>query len=67
MLMNLFKIAIVQAEFLKEHRSFKQFIRSLMVYLIVCFIEAGHNLDKFSQNYCSLIKSAVVEWHQTES
>lgn len=38
MLMNLFKIAIVQAKFLKEHRSFKQFIRSLMIYLIISFI-----------------------------
>ena len=63
MLMNLFKIAIIQAKFLKEHRSFKQFIRSLMIYLI----EVGHKLDKFSQNYCSLINSAVVEWSQTAS
>ena len=63
MLMNLFKIAIIQAKFLKEHRSFKQFIRSLMIYLI----EVGHKLDKFSQNYCSLINSAVVEWPQPTS
>ena len=34
-----------------------------MVYLI----KAGHKLDKFSQNYCSLINSAVVEWSQTAS
>ena len=29
--------------------------------------EAGHKLDKFSQVYCSLINSAVVEWHQPAS
>ena len=63
MLMNLFKIAIVQEKFLREHRSFKQFIRSLMIYLI----EVGHKLDKFSQNYCSLNNSTVVEWPKTAS
>ncbi|MHA3224700.1 hypothetical protein ACV7JQ_01670 [Globicatella sulfidifaciens] len=67
MLMNLFKIAIVQEKFLREHRSFKQFIRSLMVYLTVSIIDAGHKLDKFSQNYCSLNNSTVVEWPQTAS
>ncbi|WPC07757.1 hypothetical protein [Globicatella sp. PHS-GS-PNBC-21-1553] len=64
MLMNLFKIAIVQEKFLREHRSFKQFIKSLMVYLTVSIIDAGHKLDKFSQNYCSLNNSTVVEWSQ---
>ncbi|OFK59490.1 hypothetical protein HMPREF2811_04555 [Globicatella sp. HMSC072A10] len=29
--------------------------------------EAGHKLDKFSQNYCSFINSAGVEWPQTAS
>ena len=30
-------------------------------------LEAGHKLDKFSKDYCSLIKSAVVEWSQMVS
>ena len=29
--------------------------------------EAGQKLDKFSQKYCSVINSAVVEWPQTAS
>ncbi len=28
-------------------------------------LKARHELYKFSQVYCSLIKSAVVEWPQT--